>query len=136
MAKHTLPSGAELDVTVAPFADADALTKALLKAVKGVELRADILQMDMTAIKDVVVGAATSDEVDRALFKCAERASYNGVKVSKGLFDDPEIGTQAREDYYHLCLKVIEVNCLPFFKAAFSELKTRLKGMNASQPSK
>lgn len=119
-----LPSGIGFHVSIAPFQDAKALSKALIKSLGGVQLSADILNMDVTVLKDAFVNAATSDEVESYLFKCFERTTYNGLKVTKDLFDDPKIGEQARKDYILMCAKVIQVNCLPFFDQALSTLKT------------
>lgn len=129
----TLPSGAKLKITVAPFGDAHALLKAILKAVKGLNLSPESLGVDMSLeglrtappsflsqIIEKVLSIATSDEVEQALFKCCERSVYQGVRVTREIFDDPKIGTQAREDYYQIAFKVIEANCKPFFKGAFS----------------
>jgi hypothetical protein len=121
----TLGSGAKLTVSQAPFVDAMALHKALLSSVKGVKLSEDIFKMDVSVLKDVVVEAATSPAVEQAVFKCGARALYGPdmLSVSPALFDDPKIGTQAREDFYEIAWKIVEVNCSPFFKNAFSRLK-------------
>ncbi len=122
----TLQSGAKLHVTPAPFADANALRKALLQTAKGVPLGADPMQMDLTILKDVFIDAASSDTVERCLFKCMERVSYQDVKVTPALFDDVKLGEQSRGDLLEIYWKVIEVNCAPFFVKAFSVLKARL----------
>lgn len=121
-----LDSGAKLHVTVAPFQDAKALSKALIKSVGGVPLSDNLMNMDMSVFKDILVNAATSDEVESALVRCMERATYNGIKVNNGLFDDPTMGDNARKDYFLICTKIVEVNCLPFFEQALSKLKTSL----------
>lgn len=134
--EFSLPSGAKLNVTVAPFADASALLKAILRSVKGMALSTETLQMELgelrnpavfSQILDKILSVAVSDEVEEKLFRCFERSVYDGVKVTKALFDDINLGERAREDYYTICMKVIEVNCSPFFKTAFSGLKTPQK---------
>ncbi len=104
-----------------PLAD-----KALLQTAKGVPLGADPMQMDLTILKDVFIDAASSDTVERCLFKCMERVSYQDVKVTPALFDDVKLGEQSRGDLLEIYWKVIEVNCAPFFVKAFSVLKARL----------
>ncbi len=121
-----LGSGAKLHVTVSSFEDANALRKALLRTAKGVPLGADPMQMDLSVLKDVFIEAASSDEVERCLFKCMDRVSYQDVKVSRSLFDDPKLGEMARADLFEIYWKVIEVNCAPFFVKAFSAFKDRL----------
>ncbi len=130
---YTLTSGAVLHVTTAPFGEAKALMKALAKCAKGLPLKDDILKSDISALKDYVVEAIASDEVESALFACARRATYQNVKVTPELFDDAALGDKAREDYFEICAKIIEANGGPFFVKAFSMLKARM-GAVASSP--
>lgn len=133
-----LPSGATLLVTRATFEESDILLKALLREARGLKLDGvDVLDLDVakpaealqkggtalfTQLLDRALSLAASKEVSDALFTCFVRASYNGQRITKGLFDDEVLGEQAREDYFTICLKVIEVNCGPFFKKTFSRL--------------
>ncbi len=128
-------SGARLHVSSATFVDANALRKALLRTAKGIPMSADPMAMDLSILKDVFIEAASSDEVERCLFKCMERASYQDVKILPNLFDDPTLGEQARGDLIEIYWKVIEVNCGPFFVKAFSVLKARMASGAASPKS-
>lgn len=121
-----LASGAKLSVTEAPFVDAMALQKALLASVRGVPLAQDIMKMDVSVLKDAVISAAISPEVESAVFRCADRATYDNIRVSEDLLNDPKIGTRAREDFYEIAWNIIVVNCGPFFKRTFSRLKAAL----------
>ena len=134
--EYVLDSGAKLSVTQAPFINAMALYKALLASVKGLQLAEDVMNMDVTVLKDAAISAATSPEVEQALYKCARRATYNTFPVDPSLFDDPRIGTQAREDFYEIAWRVVEVNCGPFFKRTFLRLKGALAGITSSPESK
>lgn len=116
----TLASGSKLTVTMSSFDDADALQTALLNAAKGLKLPDNPMDVDTTDMIRTILEAATSKDVKAALFKCFERALYDGHKVGRPLFDDLEIGERAREDYYEMAIKVIEVNCRPFLKRVFS----------------
>jgi hypothetical protein len=129
----TLQSGAKLHVTMSSFADANALVKALMKAAKGVPLGDDIMKQDLTALKDVLIEAAASPDVERCLYRCMERGSYNDIKLIPVNFDP--LGDSFRKDYFEVCWKVIEVNCRPFFDTAFSALKARLGSATAAQKS-
>lgn len=129
---YVLSSGARLHVTVAPFADANALVKALAKCAKGIPLGSNPMSADVGLLKDVLIEAVASPEVDMALKACMGRASYNDMRIVPGLFDDPKAGDQIRQDYYEICWKVIEANCAPFFAKAFSVLKARLGGATSS----
>lgn len=139
--KFEMPSGATLVITIAPFTDAWALMKASLKALKGIQLTSDSLQQEATdifrspaglsLILNHVVEFATSPEVEVGLWKCANRAMYipagsplefPGYKVEPGMFDDPVIGSTAREDYPKIVVSLMEVNCKPFLVKALSGL--------------
>ena len=132
---YTLASGAKLHVSTASFEDANALVKALTRCAKGLAISDDPLKADIGVLKDVLVEAISSDEVERALFKCMERVSYKDIKVSKALFDDPTIGDHAREDYFEICWKTVEANCGPFFVKAFSAFKVRMASVPNSPKS-
>lgn len=147
----SLPSGAVLVVTVAPFIDAKRLHDAILTTMRGGGL-ADIDLADLTkaadnpaaaainmaksgaakVLLDRVMAVMASGEVSAAVFKCGERAVYradgqeeSSRKVTPALFDDPEVGEAARKDYYAIVWRIVEVNCAPFLGALVSALKGR-----------
>ncbi len=131
----TLQSGAKLVVSEAAFEDADALMNALLESNLGIELKADIMNQDVTALKDAVIKAKTSKAFDEAFWKCARKAVYENTPVAKGLFDDPKLGAQARKDYFLIVWHVVEVNLRPFFEQTFSALSGLLKTTSLFQKS-
>lgn len=112
----TLKSGAQLAVSVAPWSDANALRKAVLKTLKGQNPDSELSQFSAS------IEMLVSDEVEQALIKCFERVIYNGRKLQMVLFDDAAMGEQLRADYYEICSAVIEANIVPF-NAAFSGSK-------------
>lgn len=137
--RFEMPSGAVLMVTVAPFTDAWSLMKASLKTLKGMELKSEDLKKEMntlmsspstiSSIMDRIVEFATSSEVEAATWKCAQRALYipansdpifPGWKVDHNLFDNPDHGNSAREDYAKIVTAILEVNCKPFLVSALS----------------
>lgn len=124
--EFTLKTGAVLHVTPARFDDSNALKKALLAAAKGLELdladlKSNGSQIDVGVLINPILEALTSELVEACIFKCAAgKALYENIKVDKALFDDANLGEQAREDYHEICLKIIEVNCTPLFKQTFS----------------
>ena len=128
-----LTSGARLHITSAKFSEASDLSKALLRSMKGVPLNDNLMKQDVTALKDMVIEAATSDDVERALHKCMERSTYNDIKLLPSTFDDPRLGDDFRKDYYEVAVYVVKVNCWPFFEKALSMLRERLANVVASQ---
>lgn len=131
-----LPSGAELHVGMAEFEKAGALMRAVLKQLAGLKFNVSDMQKDIEELKnnpssimafvDKAISLATSDEVRLAVFECANSAKYSPkanvalIAIDRQLFDDPEYGEQAREDYYTILYRIAEVNCKPFFVKTFS----------------
>jgi hypothetical protein len=130
--EFTLKSGAKLVVTAAPMQDCDALMSALAKCSKGIPLTDDILRQDITHLKDYFAEAISSPDFKSAIWKCAQRSTYENVRVSQDLFDDPKLEQQARGDYFEILFKIIEVNCAPFFAQIFSLFKTRQPSADAT----
>jgi hypothetical protein len=124
-----------------------ALLKASLATLKGISFSREDLGKDMGSLKDLlesptaigmvverIVSFATSGDVDAALFRCFQRATYTppggaAMKVTLGLFDHTEHGNAAREDYAQIVAHVLEVNCRPFVAAALSGFLARPKAM-------
>lgn len=111
MKELTLPSGATLRVTLAPFAVSKALYQAVLEEAKGLTLdpKADV---DVNLFKDMFSAAFASKKVELALAECLKRALYNNKHVDADTFE-PEA---AREDYMTVCFEVALLNLLPFTK--------------------
>lgn len=106
----TLPSGAVLKITLAPFADGKDLQVALLQELSGISI-------DMTAdvrafYKDLFCVSFSSPKVEKALNKCLERATYNSKRIDAQTFEPIE----AREDYMVVLWEVALHNILPFMK--------------------
>jgi hypothetical protein len=116
MAKEIqLPSGAQLKIQLAPFADGKALQMALLEEAK-------CLRLDMTAevdgnfYKDIFCSAFSSKKIEAAVWKCMERALYNDQKITMDTFE-PEA---ARDDYITVVFEVAAENVRPFTKSLYA----------------
>lgn len=143
-----LPSGAKLRLGPAAFGDAKLLHDVVLKAAGGKSLSEidleTVLRSDVQmggALMDIVMKVMSDSAVEAALFKCADRGLYSpdGVeasrkKVDRSLFDDTKFGEQAREDYYFIALRTLEVNVGPFFKKVFSALLARAAKTASTPP--
>lgn len=130
--KKTLSSGAEIDITLASFAEGHKLLKAVLNQVKSIKIAVpsgaksfkDILNLDaggetVNVIKDLITGIISSDEVEAALWPCMERTTYNNQRVVRDLFEEEKI----RADYLIVAKEVLFYNLLPFFGNLVSLLK-------------
>lgn len=107
-----LPSGAKLEIALAPFKDAHDLQKALAKEMKEVKIAGGMDITDENLIKDVICTALSSDKIIEAVFVCMKRCTYNGLKITLDTFESEE----ARGDYYVACMEVAKENILPFLK--------------------
>lgn len=85
-------------------------------------------------IKNILIGADISDEVNSALFDCLAYCLYDGTrKINEDLFDDEQYKEKIREDQYELFYKCIEVNLSPFIKSLASMWKTLSPKLGESQ---
>ncbi len=133
MAEKKLTSGATLVVSPSDFARANELRKQMMRATKGIGIGPDFMSQDVSVLKEMIVGLASDDQVEAALFACFDRATYNTAKITRDLFDDPKIGPNLRRDYFEICYAVIEENVFPFFVQALSALKAKFPGKDEPQ---
>lgn len=118
-------NGKELMITPASFSEAMALQKAIGRALRGTKLELPenmTAQIDPSTFGDIigaVLGVATSDDVEAALFACSSRALYGPTKepVNRDFFEKVE----NRELYYPIMIEIIKVNVGPFFKSLISK---------------
>ncbi len=118
----TLPSGAELKITLSPFDVANELLQVVTKEAKGLQLD-PYTEMDTNLIKDALCLAISSKEIERCLWKCMERATYNGHKITKATFEAEE----ARGDYLDVMMEVGRANLLPFLKNLYAKYAQALE---------
>lgn len=118
--EHILPSGSKLVITVAPFIDSKALFDAVIKAFRSTNQGNLDPNKDLMSVLEVV----TSDEVGVALQKCFQRVTYEGLKFTPQLLDDPNLTEKIRNDYMTICSLVVDANVKPFLGQTFSESKT------------
>ncbi len=127
----TQNTGARVVINPAPFQSVINLKKALLNEIKqnsiGLKVsgEGDILEktLDFSGcldfIKNILIGAEISDNVQNAIYDCLKSCTYNTTeRINEELFDKlPE----AREDYYEIVLTCIEENLKPFIKSLASQ---------------
>lgn len=126
----TQNGGVTVEVKAASFKDASNLKKAVAKGLKGNNLGLDganISDIKLDSIIQLLIDIDTSEDFERALLECLKYCIYDkggkNLKINVNLFDDiPE----AREDYYEIITKCCEENLRPFFKSLVSEFNHRL----------
>ena len=121
MKKITLPSGAKLEIDLAPFADSNALNKAVAKELKSMKFDPELNLADPVFIKDLACTAFSSDEIMDALEVCFKRCTYNGLKIDSTTFEPEE----ARQDYFVVCREVLIEQIRPFAKGLLSLFSAR-----------
>lgn len=131
----TTNGNVKVKINIASFKDVAELKKAALKALQDVGIIKDS-NLDIEGLKkqnpikiltDLVINIDTSKDFEDALFACLKCCIYDvdskNLKITPLLFDDI---IEAREDYYEIAAKCVEVNLSPFFKSLVSACKTRL----------
>jgi len=111
-----LPSGAELVITLAPFADSKTLYQAVLEEMKDLKLDPEA-EIDVNLFKQFFCVGFSSKKIEAALWECFKRVTYNGLKVSKDTFEPEE----ARDDYFMVCIEVAKANIAPFVKSLYAQ---------------
>jgi hypothetical protein len=111
-----LPSGAELTVQPAPFADSKALYQAALDELKAMKLDPSD-EVGVNLYKDLFCIGFSSKKIELALNECLKRCLYNGSKITAETWEPVE----ARQDYWQTCIEVAKENIDPFAKSLLSE---------------
>lgn len=111
-----LPSGRVLKITVAPFDDSRTLYQSVLEEVKGLKLDPEA-EIDVNLFKDLFCVGLSSKKIEKALWKCFERATIDDLKVNNDLFE----AVEHRDDYMAACFEVAKENIQPFTKSLFAQ---------------
>lgn len=126
--KVSLPSGAELEMTLAPFMEGERLFAATAECLKSVKVdgNADVkdLTSNLNSLKDMFLSCLTSQAMKDAILACLKRCTYNKQRITSwDIFDD----VKAREDYLAVCWEVCKFNLAPFMKSLISKFSTLVK---------
>lgn len=136
MREVTLPSGAILAITPAPFEDAKNLYQAVLAELRGVPVS---FSTDMAAIyKELACIGFSSPVIEARLWKCFERCTYAPAtgndltpqKMDRKTTFDPD---DRRQDYITACMEVAKDNIGPFGKSLYAVYLAALEAQKVSQ---
>ncbi len=116
----TLPSGAKLEITPAPFPQANALYKAVLA--EGVKVKIEGFDSVENAIKDAFCIAMSSPLIESCVKACMARATYKGLKITDETFEPMD----ARADYTEVFSAVMKETLKPFTKSLYAQFKEAL----------
>lgn len=124
---HKLPSGAELKIGIAPFADGKELYQVILEEMKGLKVSAND-EIDVNMFKDIFCTLLSSKKIEAAIWKCAERCLYQGHRITTDTFEP----VSARQDYIESLYLIAEANIHPFGSALFVKYSPIIKGAMAA----
>jgi hypothetical protein len=122
-----LDSGATLGITPSPFLDAKDLYQAVLRELRGIPIKTKDELGEL--FKNFFVVGFSSLDVERCLWKCFERCTYDGGKGALKIDKDTFEPVEARQDYMKVCLEVARENIDPFVKSLYAEYRTLLAQM-------
>ncbi len=117
-----LDSGANIEITLAPFTEGHRLFKTVARELEDLNFKEDTIQK--MALKLI-----SSEAVEIALWRCMERASYNKMKVNADLFENSEI----RKDFFPVAKEVLIFNLTPFFANLASLFPVSVKDNTENQ---
>jgi hypothetical protein len=119
-----LPSGAYIDVTPLPYAQAWDVAQTLLREVEklNIDLRGlnldELMATDIVAIKGPICAVLGSPTVLNAVKLCFNRCTYNLAKIDDKTFEPVE----ARGDFLFCAFYALKENVHPFFGSLVSYL--------------
>ena len=102
----TLPSGAILSISSASFREGHNLFKAVMKEL-------GTLDMSLEINTKLRIKLISSDEIEKALWPCMARCTYDKVKITPEMFDAVEGSVN---DFLEIALEVLGFNLDPFFR--------------------
>ena len=123
-----LPSGVELSITPAPFADAKELYQAFLDELKYLQMDGS-QSIDHNFIKNLFCIGFSSKKIEEKIWKCLSRCLYDKLKITPDTFE-PET---ARADYFDVLFEVAKVNIMPFTKNLYAKFSSITGTIASSQ---
>lgn len=84
----------------------------------------------LESILEVLIAADSSEDFNKAVFKCLGRCTYDEFyTITPQFFEDKP---EAIEDYYEIVAKCVEVNLRPFFKSLVTAFKANMDKMTSN----
>lgn len=122
--KAAMPSGAELEMTLASFAEGERLFSAAAECLKSVKVdgstEIEDIESNINGMKNAALSLLTSAELKAALLACMKRCAYNGRRITSWEIFEP---AEARQDYLSVCWEALKFNLAPFTKSLFTQLR-------------
>ncbi len=133
----TLPSGATLEVAIAPFAAGNRLMKTVARELSVVKFDfevkslSELMAQDINVLKNILFQLIQSDALDAAVQECMKKCLYNGERITSATFESES----ARPDYVPVVGEVMVANLRPFFAGLASLLSTSARHLTSAPKS-
>ena len=129
--KHELPSGAYIDVTPLPYAQAWEVAQTLLRVIEqinvdlhGIDLE-QLMATDVLVLKGPICALLGSRDIQSAVKLCFTRCCYSSINVNPIKIDDHTFEpVERRGDFLFCAFYALKENVFPFFGSLASFLKT------------
>ena len=124
MDKITLPSGAELEITLLPYEEAWGVFQRVARVLEAVNIEGigldikTVLVQDAMKLKGPILQMLSNKDIVEAAKVCFKRCTYNGLKVDGKTFDERD----SRQDYLPCVFHALKENIAPFFGSLISSL--------------
>jgi hypothetical protein len=122
MTEVVLPSGAKLKVTPSSFAVSKELFQSVSEEMKSLNI-SSTTEIDINLFKDLFCTGLSSKKIEKSLWECMKKATYNNLKITEDTFEPVE----AREDYIQVMFEVAKENIAPFMKSLFASYADIMK---------
>ena len=123
-----LPSGVELQIAPAPFADAKDLYQAFLVELKHLQMDGT-QSIDHNFIKNLFCIGFSSKKIEDKIWKCMSRCLYDKLKITQDTFESEA----SRSDYFDVLFEVAKVNIMPFTKNLYAKFASITGTIASSQ---
>lgn len=123
--KHSLPSGAVLEITPLPWEEAWEISQKIAAIIKQVNIDfkslavgnvGDLLKIDVMFLKDALCDVVASKAVFEAAKHCFKRCTIGGLKIDNMTFE----AVDARGDFIPAAIAALSENISPFFQGVLN----------------
>lgn len=130
MREISLSSGAVLKIGSIPFDTANTLKKVIIRDLKSIPIDSQKQVIDIC--KDYLCLAFGSEEVEKCLWECMKRCTYNAgagdLKIDKETF----MSLESRKDFTEIQFEVGKEALMPFLPGLFAVLQVLLAQVNTA----
>jgi hypothetical protein len=125
--EYTTDKGISVKIGICPFSDAGKLKTVIVRELKNSNIDfgslikefeskigqdiSSLSKESFNTIAQTILSTAGSSEIERSIFPCLTRSTYDDKKILPDTFDDLD----ARAEYFKIISLCIKLNVFPFF---------------------